>query len=735
MALTPKRRNEDLGCLVLCLGLLAFNPVQGFAENLHHELTVVLLPAQERIRVVDVLTFPSPRRRVEFLLHAGLAPSSPDSGVTISAADGPPPVALAGPARRAAVPLTRYAVMIPSGRRALTLRYEGTIAHRTDSEAEGPDAFAETPGAVFDRGVFLSGSSAWYPVFDDALVTFSLEVRAPSGWEAISQGARVTHRRDDEGVTVRWNSPEPQDEIYLVGGPLTAYEQTGGPVTAMAFLRTPDERLAETYLAATARYLDLYSRLLGPYPYPKFAMVENFWETGYGMPSFTLLGSKVVRLPFILDSSYPHEILHNWWGNGVYVDPEGGNWSEGLTAYLADHFMQEQRGAGAEYRRAALQHYADYAAEGRDFPLTAFRGRHDAATQAVGYGKTMMIVHMLRRQLGDEAFVRALRTFYSGYRFRHATFSDLERAFARAAVAGTGTTLRPWIERAGAPAIRVSHVETCLRGGGRYLLKALVEQTQAGAPYRLSIPVAVTLEGREEAYHTTFRLESKRLGLEMEIPGRPLRLDVDPEFDVFRLLDRREIPPALSGVFGASRMTIVLPSAAPAALREAYEQMAAGWARSQPDEIAVVRDDSIDALPVDRAVWLLGWENRFRSRIAAALADQPVAIADRSVRIGTNDWPRETHSVVLAGRRADHPEWGLAWTAADRPAAIPGLARKLPHYGSYGYLAFEGDAPVNVEKGKWSVANSPLSMAVRQPDGSIKKIPRATLQPRPPLIK
>jgi hypothetical protein len=54
------------------------------------------------------------------------------------------------------------------------------------------------------------------------------------------------------------------------------------------------------------------------------------------MPSFTLLGSRVIRLPFILYSSYPHEILHNWWGNSVYVDYARGNWSEGLTSYLAE---------------------------------------------------------------------------------------------------------------------------------------------------------------------------------------------------------------------------------------------------------------------------------------------------------------------------------------------------------------------------------------------------------------
>ena len=65
----------------------------------------------------------------------------------------------------------------------------------------------------------------------------------------------------------------------------------------------------------------------------------------------------MIRLPFILHTSYPHEILHNWWGNSVYVDGASGNWCEGLTAYLADHLIREGQGRGAEYRLDTLKKY------------------------------------------------------------------------------------------------------------------------------------------------------------------------------------------------------------------------------------------------------------------------------------------------------------------------------------------------------------------------------------------
>ena len=170
------------------------------------------------------------------------------------------------------------------------------------------------------------------------------------------------------------------EEAYLIAAPFTEYTRQAGDVTAMAFLRTPDDALAEKYLEATAQYIEMYRQLIGPYPFDKFALIENFWETGYGMPSFTLLGEKIIRFPFILHSSYPHEILHNWWGNSVYVDWETGNWCEGLTAYMADHLIKEGQRRGAEYRRDTLKSYRSFVTDARDVPVDRVQepplGRH-----------------------------------------------------------------------------------------------------------------------------------------------------------------------------------------------------------------------------------------------------------------------------------------------------------------------------------------------------------------------
>ena len=624
--------------------------------------------------------------------------------------------------------------MLPAGTRTFVLQYQGAIRHALPQQ--GPqDAWSmpETSGMVATEGVYLSGATYWYPRFDDEMVTFTLDVQLPLTWEVVSQGERTRHERLNEVTHVRWESLTVQEEVYLVGGPLTEYRQPAGPVPAMVFLRTLDAPLAQKYLDATAQYLQLYSALLGPYPYAKFALVENSWESGYGMPSFTLLGSKVIRLPFIVSSSYPHEILHNWWGNGVFVDAQQGNWCEGLTAYLADHLMQEQRGSAVAYRRATLQRYTDYVSTHSDIPLTAFRARHSAATAAIGYGKALMLFHMLRQQVGDNTFIGALQAFYRDNLFQRVGFDALRRAFASVAREDMTEVFRQWVTRPGAPELRIS-AATVQPDGQGYRLSVVLDQVQAEPAYRLQVPLAVSLQGQEQAWQTTVRMAEKRLEFTLPLPALPWRMDVDPEFDLFRRLHREEIPPALTQLFGADKVLLLLPAAAATEIKQGYRQLAQTWRRASSQALEIRWDQEIEALPTDRAVWLFGWENRFLPAVTTALTPYGVGLAQEGVRLEGTPLTREQHAVVLTARHPRNPQQTLAWVATQNVAALPGLGRKLPHYGTYSFLGFAGDEPVNIVKGQWPVLASPMSVFLASAVGSPPQEAAAQLAPRRPLM-
>ncbi|MEA2079176.1 MAG: M20/M25/M40 family metallo-hydrolase, partial [Pseudomonadota bacterium] len=568
---------------------------------------------------------------------------------------------------------------------------------------------------------------------DGALMTFDLRIRLPRDWYGVSQGVRVAREAFSGQVQEHWRCVSPQEEIYLIAGRFSEYRQSADGVQAMVFLREPDPALAQKYLDATGDYVRLYAELIGPYPYGKFALVENFWETGYGMPSFTLLGPRVIRFPFILHSSYPHEILHNWWGNSVYIDYDSGNWAEGLTSYLADHLIKEQRGQGVAYRRTVLQKYTDYVGQQQDLPLTAFRARHSASTEALGYGKTLMLFHMLRRQLGDETFIKGLRALYQQYRFRLADWDAVQQVFSEVAQQPLDGFFTQWVQRRGAPALSISQTTVSPAEHG-YRLSAMIEQTQPGDAYTLQVPVAVQLDGQPLAYQTDVKINQKRSEITLELPARPLQIDVDPQFDVFRRLHRNEIPPAVSQAMGAERVLIVLPAAAPAALQKAYRSLAEAWQTGHQDKVDISYDNILWRLPDDCSIWLFGWRNSFRAQMAVALADYEFIDNGDKVKIDQTRLQQDRHAVVVLARHPKNPAQALGWLAAEQPAALPGLGRKLPHYGRYSYLAFTGEEPANLLKGQWPVTGSPMSVRTAADDGSAVPPISSQLPPRAPLV-
>ncbi len=714
------------------LARCALAAVVGLCPSLHaaeipaYRLDAAIDPASGELSVTAEVEVPASLagKTVEFLLATPLRIESSDPAVTSIAAESAAGFsgingssAALGKSGRAA----RYRLQLPPGRTSFQLRYSGRVDFGFDSPAqEYARGFNETLGTIRKDGVYLAGSTLWYPYFGDSLFTFELAARATgtgpggvaAGWHLISPGNGTA--RDAQGVA-HWRSEAPLDELHIVGGPLTRYSRAAGAVTAEVYLRTPDEALAAKYLESTARNLEMYRNLIGTYPYEKFALVENFWETGYGMPSFTLLGPQIIRFPFILTSSYPHEILHNWWGNGVFVDYANGNWCEGLTAYLADHLYKEQQGQGAEYRRDTLKKYRDFVREARDFPLTEFRSRHSPATEAVGYGKALMLFHMTRRRIGDEAFTRGLQRFYREQKGRRATFEDLARAFSAASKQDLEPMYTQWVRRAGAPDLRVSglRVEPAAAADGSRIVRGTLRQVQTAEPFALDVPVAVRTRAGVETFTVASRARETPFSLTTK--AEPIGFEVDPEFDLFRVLDARETAPSLGQLFGDPEIVAVLPARASAVARKAYEEMIAFWRGGEGaggQRIVVRSDGDRTPLPTDRAVWIFGRDNELAKSLFADDAALGFRVGADAFETAGSAIPFAGHSATIVRRNPKNPAKAVGWVTADPLEAAPGLARKLPHYGKYSYLGFEGTEPANTVKGEWSAADSPLHFAL-----------------------
>lgn len=714
------------------------------SQIIHHELKIRLIPQEHRLVMQDEMTWATPVNSnsqesgeksnqkpssLSFLLHSQL--EMQQSSMVYEKLSANPdtvyqPEINAG--LDSSISWTRYRAVpdsvssSPSTTTSWQVAYQGSIHHAISPQAEEyARSFSETPGIICPQGVYLSGASGWYPRGTEKMLTFTASIQVPRDWNVVCQGQEIKNEIIGDQRLVIWQCQQQMEEIYLVAGPWHSYRRQYPSGLAVVHLRQPDPALAQQYLTATDQYLRLYRDLIGPYPYSQFTLVENFWETGYGMPSFTLLGSKVIRFPFILQSSYPHEILHNWWGNGVLVQYDKGNWCEGLTAYLADHLIKEIQGQGAEYRRSTLQKYRDFVQHQNDFPLRQFQSRHSPATEAIGYGKSLMLFHELRQRIGDAAFTQGLQQGYRQYFNQYASFEDWQAIFSKVSGQDLSRFFRERVEQVGAPELEIQDVRPKKMGEQTLLQFMLVQKNKPA--WQMQIPIAITVVGQNEAIVLKIPLEEEQQQVSVIVPGTPARLDIDPEFDVWRKLDRAEIPASIGQVLGAPQIQVILANG------ESEENISQFQSMSQWGKNLQIIKESPNTEFSNSAVIYCGAKGKFTSDLQRLFTIAGVQWQSQGVTIEGQNYPWQNHGFVLSLPHPQNPEMAILWLLNFSPEAIPGLLRKMPHYGKYSYLVFRGNEPENVGKGQWPILHSPLTYCL----GPITQ--RSKMPAKPPLAQ
>ena len=675
--------------LLLVFLLVGLLPSLALGSVLHHRLSVGLAPDRQQLTAEDHIQLTGEGARVLTFVLA------PRTAVTAVRVNGRPlPVDFSD--GRLRVPLAAAAA---GGLLEVAIQYTAVF----DDPVPLQPANTDNPGygvsgSISPDGTFLLAGAGWYPRLPGRANSFELTVSAPAGILAVTAGRDLGAETRGGRTLSRWKSDQPLEGLTLSAGPYHVKRRTAGGLSAAVYLFAPNLDLADAYLKASLKFMARYQDRFGAYPFPQFAVVENFFPTGYGFPGYTLMGGQVLRLPFIIDTSLGHEIAHCWWGNGVYVDPRSGNWSEGLATYVADYHFREEQGPAAalEYRRELLRGYATLAPPEREFALERFTHRTDPLSKTVGYDKGAFLFHMLRRQVGDAAFDQALQDFFQTHRFRRAGWDDLRAVFEKHAREPLQGFFDQWLVRAGGPQLALSDVRlTPIKEGYR----VTGELTQTAPHYHLEVPLTLFTATNRTTQHLAVTGPATRFSF--SVAEAPLRLTADPDYDLFRRLSAEEIPPTVNTLKAAEAPLVVLPDAPTPALEAVADLL--------------LRSLGLQQARLVRASAIRPGHQRSRSSLwvgalppAGLLAARPAELA-----LGPTDFS-------VAGRRYaepgdtlfavwPHPHAGSAVVAVFLPLAQADaalVARKITHYGKASYLVFRDGA--NQAKGTWPAARSPV---------------------------
>lgn len=396
----------------------------------------------------------------------------------------------------------------------------------------------------------------WIPSIDHPSdkATVTWRVTAPSSQTVVANGKLVSKRsvtRAGEPAT-EWTWRESQRiPVYLmvIGvAPLAIYD-LGNTDCGLAELQqcvpqsvyvAPEQRgFLPGPFAHAGDIVQLFSRLVGPFPYEKLAHVQSSTRFG-GMENASEIyyADQPFRTGRMGDDVIAHETAHQWFGDAVTEREWPHLWlSEGFATYFAALWDRASRGDSAFRAR-----------------MSAIRGTVLDDTDAVtkrpvidtietdllsllnrnSYEKGAFVLHMLRMQVGDSAFFRGLRSYYAEHRHSTALSSDL-----RAAIEGTsgqqlGWFFDQWLRRPGYPELTATwHYDSTSR-------EVAITVTQSGrfGAFRAPLTVAVIdSAGNEQRASVSLTAAVDAVGqLRVPAPAAPRAIVLDPDVDLLARL-------------------------------------------------------------------------------------------------------------------------------------------------------------------------------------------------------
>lgn len=314
-------------------------------------------------------------------------------------------------------------------------------------------------------------TSNWCPTWDypNDLATSETHCTVQADWDVIGNGVLVSNvlSGDKKRRTFDWKSTIPHATylLTLCGGPFDIQKDKWEGVDLWYVVPKGNAKYIEDTFGDTKDMLSFYSAILGyKYPWPKYAQ-DAMFDFGGGMEnaSATTLGVGELTLKkegFRNASSInAHELAHQWFGDTVTCKDWGDIWlNESFATFMQNLYFEHSKGKNG-YDQQVDDNIQSYLNEARRYkrPLsTKMYPNADAMFDSHTYPKGGVILHTLRRFLGDANFFAGLKLYLDTWQHTSVESSQLRRAMTEA----TGINCEPfwaqWIEKPGHPVLDYS---------------------------------------------------------------------------------------------------------------------------------------------------------------------------------------------------------------------------------------------------------------------------------------
>ncbi len=250
---------------------------------------------------------------------------------------------------------------------------------------------------------------------------------------------------------------------------------------------------------------------------------------------------------YLRDLLVAHEVAHQWWGNVVTSGSYHHEWlMESLANYSGIMFLEKKQGVKSvemaldTYKKSLLTVGLDgetAESEGAVVQGRRLEGSNNPnASNAVIYGKGTWIIHMLRRRLGDERFLKMLGEVRRRFEWKALDTESFRQVCAEFLPPGSSDAklegfFDQWVYGTGIPTLKLT---SSVKGKpGAYRLTGTLTQSDVSDDVSIQVPVEIQV-GKLKPVVKMVRSASEPVEFSFPVAGPGAKAVLDPGMTVLR---------------------------------------------------------------------------------------------------------------------------------------------------------------------------------------------------------
>ncbi|WP_420881689.1 M1 family metallopeptidase [Rhodococcus sp. (in: high G+C Gram-positive bacteria)] len=280
-----------------------------------------------------------------------------------------------------------------------------------------------------------NGAASWFPCDDhpSCKASYRMSITTDSPYHAVANGTLVRKQTKASLTTWVYEQTEPMS-TYLATVQIGPYERRRIDGARVPMHAIHPQNLRDRFdhdFGRQAQMMDVFERLFGPYPFDDYSVVVtgDDLEIPIEAQGLSIFGANHCDGRRGSERLVAHELAHQWFGNSLTLGAWKDIWlHEGFACYA--EWLWSENSGGPDAHTHAVQAHRGLAAKPQDILLG------DPGPQLMFddriYKRGALTLHVLREQIGDDAFFALLQKWTAKY--RHATvsteqFTDLAAHF------------------------------------------------------------------------------------------------------------------------------------------------------------------------------------------------------------------------------------------------------------------------------------------------------------------